>query len=99
MDGAFDPNISQIFSFFYLFQNCEMLVFGPHFVASAMYYLPSPLREKSTQESWLKLFSVITEIMMSSASGHTGQFFSKHFPFFLNLNECIIQYEEIVNST
>ena len=56
-----------------------MLVFGPHFVASAMYYLPSPLREKSTQLSWIKFFSVITDIMMSSDSGQTGQFFSKHF--------------------
>ena len=43
---------------------------GPHFVASAVRCLPSPLRDRCIQESWLKFFSVITELMMSSASGY-----------------------------
>ena len=44
-------------------QNAEMLVMGPHFVASAVRYLPSTLRERRIQESWLRFLSVINELM------------------------------------
>lgn len=43
--------------------NHEMLVIGPHFVACSVRYLPSTLRERRIQESWLHFFAVIMELM------------------------------------
>ena len=45
------------------FQMSELLLLGPYFVSAAVTVLPSHLRERKIQESWLKLFQMISGLM------------------------------------
>lgn len=48
--------------------NHEMIALGPFFVSAAVQYLPSKLRSRQDiQDSWIRLFMVMTELMKRGA--------------------------------